>query len=139
MKILAALWIACSLYGAAPTVTELRPRGAQKGRPFKLTLVGTNLGEGVAILSTLPATFTPIGSATIPRFFSAENEVKRQAVNAWIRTSGAFDAVIDFDAVVRDPADPVRLLPAYNSGDGVHPNDAGYEAMANSIDLGIFR
>ena len=52
--------------------------------------------------------------------------------------SGEFDAVIDFDKVVRDPANPLQLLPAYNSGDSVHPNDAGYQAMANSIDLRLF-
>lgn len=57
----------------------------------------------------------------------------RQQVNRWIRTSGAFDAVVDFDAVLRDPADPVELLPAYDSGDHLHPSDAGYLAMARSI------
>jgi len=65
--------------------------------------------------------------------------VKRQAVNQWIRTSRAFDGVIDFDKVLRDPAQPNRLLPAYNSDDGIHPNDAGYLAMANAIDLSLFR
>jgi lysophospholipase L1-like esterase len=60
-------------------------------------------------------------------------------VNHWIRTSKAYDAVIDFDRVVRDPAQPTRLLPAYDSGDHLHPNDAGYRAMADSIDLGLFR
>jgi lysophospholipase L1-like esterase len=59
------------------------------------------------------------------------------AVNEWIRNSGAFDGVIDFDAVVRDPADPTRMLPAYDKGDNLHPNDAGYKAMAESIDLGL--
>ena len=60
-------------------------------------------------------------------------EASRQAVNAWIRTSGAFDGVIDFDAVVRDPADPLRLNPAYDSGDHLHPDDAGYQAMADAV------
>jgi len=60
-------------------------------------------------------------------------------VNAWIRTSGEFDAVIDFDQVVRDPAHPTKLLPAFDSGDHLHPNDAGYKAMADSIDLRLFR
>jgi hypothetical protein len=63
----------------------------------------------------------------------------RQAVNNWIRTSGAYDAVIDFDAVVRDPDNPTRILPAYDSGDHLHINDAGYQAMAESIDLNLFR
>ncbi|WP_026359986.1 SGNH/GDSL hydrolase family protein [Amycolatopsis nigrescens] len=62
-------------------------------------------------------------------------EATRQAVNTFIRTSGAFDAVIDFDLAVRDPADPQRLLPAYDSGDHLHPGDAGYQAMADAVDL----
>jgi len=62
-------------------------------------------------------------------------EVQRQAMNLWIRTSHAFDGVIDFDKAVRDPSDPTRLLPAFDSGDHLHPNDAGYQTMANVIDL----
>jgi lysophospholipase L1-like esterase len=68
----------------------------------------------------------------------AAGEAKRQAVNFWIRTSGDFDEVIDFDRATRDPADPSRLLPAYDSGDHLHPNDAGFEAMAGAIDLDLF-
>jgi lysophospholipase L1-like esterase len=62
-------------------------------------------------------------------------EEQRQAVNRWIRTAGAFDGVIDFDKATADPADPQRLNPAYHSGDYLHPNDAGYLAMARAIDL----
>jgi lysophospholipase L1-like esterase len=68
-------------------------------------------------------------------YYSPAGEAIREAVNAWIRTSGAFDGVIDFDAVMRDPANPLRLNPAYDSGDQLHPNDAGYQAMADAIDL----
>ena len=68
-------------------------------------------------------------------YYSPAGEAIREAVNAWIRTSGAFDGIIDFDAVMRDPADPLRLNPAYDSGDRLHPNDAGYQAMADAIDL----
>ena len=68
-------------------------------------------------------------------YYTAAGEATREAVNTWIRTSGAFDGVIDFDAVMRDPADPLRLNPAYDSGDHLHPNDAGYQAMANAISL----
>lgn len=71
-------------------------------------------------------------------FYSEDGEAMRQEVNAWIRTSGRFDAVIDFDAVTRDPADPLRLDPAFDPGDHVHPNDAGNRAMADAIDLGLF-
>jgi len=57
----------------------------------------------------------------------------------WIRTSKAYDAVIDLDKVLRDPAHPTRIQPAYDSGDHAHPNDAGYRAMAEAIDLSLFR
>jgi hypothetical protein len=56
-------------------------------------------------------------------------------VNDWIRTSHAFDAVVDFDKVMRDPANPLAMLPAYDSGDHLHPNDAGDLAMAKSVPL----
>jgi lysophospholipase L1-like esterase len=72
-------------------------------------------------------------------YYTAEGEAKRQALNDWIRKSGAYDAVIDFDAAVRDPARPSRSRPEFDSGDHLHPSPAGYEAMANSIDLGLFR
>ena len=83
------------------------------------------------------ATLTPFGGMQWP-YHSAAGEQKREAVNAWIRGSGAFDAVIDFDKAVRDPAHPDRFLPAYDSGDHLHPSDAGYKAMADSIDLRLF-
>ena len=85
------------------------------------------------------ATLTPFEGTVFPGYFTAAGEAKRQAVNAWIRGSGEFDAVIDFDRVIRDPASPGRMLPAYDSGDHLHPNDAGYQAMANAIDLSLFR
>jgi lysophospholipase L1-like esterase len=59
----------------------------------------------------------------------------REAVNKWIRESGRFDGVLDIDAVVRDPAHPAHVQAAYDAGDHLHPNDAGYVAMANSIDI----
>ncbi len=68
----------------------------------------------------------------------AANEADRQAVNAWIRTPGNFDAVIDFDRATRDPAHPDRLLPAYDSGDHLHPSAAGYQAMADAVPLTLF-
>ena len=81
------------------------------------------------------ATITPFGGAGYDR---PGHEEARQRVNAWIRTSHAFDAVVDFDAAVRDPSDPRRLLPAFDTGDHLHPNEAGYHAMADAIDLGLF-
>jgi len=82
-------------------------------------------------------TLTPFGGLG-PPYETPAGEAKRQAVNQWIRTSNAFDAVIDFDQVVRDPANPTHMLAAYDSGDHLHPNDAGYRAMAESIDLRLF-
>jgi lysophospholipase L1-like esterase len=70
--------------------------------------------------------------------YTAETEAARTAVNQWIRSSHAFDGVIDFDSVVRDPQHPTRLRRDYDSGDHVHPNDAGYRAMAQAIDLKLF-
>jgi lysophospholipase L1-like esterase len=67
--------------------------------------------------------------------YSPAKDAVRLEVNRWIRESGVFDAVVDFDAVLRDPAHPARLLPAYDSGDHLHPNDAGYQAMAQALDL----
>lgn len=72
-------------------------------------------------------------------FYTPEGEAMRKAVNDWIRNSGRFDAVIDFDAATRDPADPLRIRPDLDPGDHVHPNDAGNQIMADAIDLNIFR
>jgi lysophospholipase L1-like esterase len=81
-----------------------------------------------------------IGSTVMPYGHDAseKSEQVRQAVNNWIRTSGTFDAFIDFDKVTRDPANPTHLNANYDSGDHVHPNDAGYQAMGSSIDLSLF-
>jgi len=82
------------------------------------------------------ATITPYeGAAT----YSAEGEAVRQTVNAWIRTGGGFDAVLDFDAVIRDPAHPSQMKDGFHMGDHLHGSDAGYKAMAESIDLALFR
>jgi lysophospholipase L1-like esterase len=70
--------------------------------------------------------------------YTPQSEATRQAVNTWIRRSGTFDAVVDFDAATRDPARPARLRPDYDSGDHVHPNDAGTRAMAEAIELATF-
>jgi lysophospholipase L1-like esterase len=69
----------------------------------------------------------------------AANEADRQAINRWIRTPGHFDAMVDFDALMRDPDHPDRLSPHYDSGDGIHPSEAGYRAMAGAIPLALFR
>jgi lysophospholipase L1-like esterase len=84
------------------------------------------------------ATILPFRGDTFG-FGSAENERKRGAVNQWIRGSGEYDAVIDFDAATRDPDDPLRLRPEYDSGDHLHPNDTGMAAMAAAVPLRLFR
>jgi lysophospholipase L1-like esterase len=73
-----------------------------------------------------------------PGFYTPEGEDKRQTVNAWIRGGGAFDAIIDFEKALRDPAHPTRMLPEYDCGDHLHPSDAGYLRMGDAIDLALF-
>jgi lysophospholipase L1-like esterase len=73
-----------------------------------------------------------------PGFYTPEGEAKRQAVNAWIRESGTFDAVIDFEAALRDPSHPTQMLPIYDCGDHLHPSDAGYLRMGDFVDLALF-
>jgi len=69
----------------------------------------------------------------------AASEADRQALNAWIRTGGLFDAVVDFDKIVRDPLHPERMIAAYDSGDHLHPSAAGYKVMADAINLEMLR
>lgn len=89
-------------------------------------------------LKIIGGTLLPFEGTTFPGYFSPENDAVRNVFNEWIRTSNEYDAVIDFDALMRDPGQPARLLPKYASPDNLHPNDAGYEAMANAIDLSLF-
>ena len=81
------------------------------------------------------ATLTPYKGCG---YYSPEGEVVRSGLNAWIRGSHVFDGVVDFDKATRDPQHPLRFLPQYDSGDHLHPNDAGYKAMGDAIDLGLF-
>ena len=82
------------------------------------------------------ATLTPFYGAA---YYTEVGEAKRQALNSWIRTGKAYDAVIDFDKATQDPSDPKKFLAAYDSCDHLHPNDAGYKAMADAIDLTLFK
>ena len=81
----------------------------------------------------------PVEGFPFPGFWTPVMEEKRQLVNRFVRRSGAYDAVIDFDEVLRDPDHPTRLRLEYDSGDHVHPNDLGHRAMAEAIDLNLFR
>ena len=71
-------------------------------------------------------------------YYHAAGETTRQAVNAWIRTSGEFDGVIDFEAVTKDPAKPGQILDGLHNGDHLHPTDAGYARMAEAADKALF-
>ncbi|MEG2963275.1 MAG: SGNH/GDSL hydrolase family protein, partial [Janthinobacterium sp.] len=111
-----------------PTLAELKAGYAQ--------LLAQARRRGVRVIG---ATVTPFEGALpgtpLSDYYQPEKELLRQQLNAWIRGSGQFDAVLDFDALARDPAHPLRLLPAYDSGDHLHPGDAGNRALAEGIDL----
>jgi lysophospholipase L1-like esterase len=87
-------------------------------------------------LKALAATITPYGGAM---HYSEEGEAVRQAINAWIRAGGEVDGVLDFDAVIRDPNKPNQIKDGFHSGDYLHGSDAGYAAMAASVDLSLFK
>ncbi|GID28353.1 SGNH/GDSL hydrolase family protein [Paractinoplanes brasiliensis] len=84
------------------------------------------------------ATILPFKGDTLG-FYTEANERKRYVLNRWIRSGGEYDGVIDFDRAMGDPADPLRLNPAYDSGDHLHPNDAGMAAMADAVPLRLFK
>lgn len=86
-------------------------------------------------IKVMGATLTPYGGAG---YSSEKGQAIHDAVNTWIRTGGAFDAVVDFEAATRDPNNPKQFRPEFDSGDHLHPSDAGYQAMADAIDLAVF-
>lgn len=90
-------------------------------------------------LKVFGATLTPFEGTVYSGYYTPEKEIKRKAVNEWIRTGKAFDGVIDFDNAIRDPSHPGRMLPGYDGGDHLHPSDAGYKAMGEAIDLTLFK
>jgi lysophospholipase L1-like esterase len=153
---------AAQLLGAAGLARFDRDVVAQPAVGFLVVLLGINdigapVSEAVTVdelmaghrqlierahvrgIKIFGATLPPFEGATIPGFYTPEGEQKRQAINEWIRTAGAYDGVIDFDRALRDPSHPTRLLPAYDSGDHLHPNDAGTRAMAEAVPLRLFR
>jgi lysophospholipase L1-like esterase len=99
-------------------------------------LIARAHAKGIAIYG---ATLTPFEGTLFPGYYSPGRERIRQAVNNWIRAGGEFDGVIDFDRAVRDPSHPARMRPAYDSGDHLHPNGLGMQALANAIPLQLFR
>jgi lysophospholipase L1-like esterase len=116
-----------SLSGPEAAVTADDLIGAQKQLIERAHLHGIKIAG---------ATLTPYQGAT---YYSEDGESLRQALNQWIRTSQAYDAVIDFDLITRDPANPKQIRADYNIRDHLHPNDVGYQAMADAVDLAIFK
>jgi lysophospholipase L1-like esterase len=99
-------------------------------------LIARAHARGVRILG---GTLLPREGVQKPFVSTDAGREKRRALNTWIRTAGAFDGVIDFERVMGDPARPDRLNPAFDSGDHLHPNDAGYAAMAAAVDPRLFK
>jgi len=97
----------------------------------------------VRSIKVIGATLTPFENALAGRpnqgYFTLDKEVRRLAVNHWIRTSGAFDAIIDFERVIVDPSRSAAIAAPYDSGDHLHPNDAGYRAMGEAVELKLFQ
>jgi lysophospholipase L1-like esterase len=112
--------------GPRPTVQQLIAGHRQ--------LIARAHARGLKIYA---ATLLPYEGTTFPGYFTAEGETIRQAFNQWLRSSKEYDGIIDFDAVMRDPQQPSKMQARYDSGDHLHPNDAGYQAMANAFDLAM--
>jgi lysophospholipase L1-like esterase len=118
--------------GAGSTVaSDTGPRTADDIIGAYKQLIDRTHARGIKIYG---GTLTPYAGAA---YFSDQGEAVRTAVNAWIKTSGAFDGVIDFDAATRDPEKPSHLIGSYQCGDDLHPNDAGYAAMADAVDIDL--
>lgn len=125
-----------SFDGPLAAMQKLMPRGVPVSQETMIAgyrqLIARAHAEGLKIFG---ATIAPYEGAA---YFSEGGEAVRQAVNTWIRESGEFDAVLDFDAVLRDPAHPARMADGLHAGDFLHGSDAGYRAVAESIDLSLF-
>jgi lysophospholipase L1-like esterase len=123
--------------GTAFARKQARPTLAELQAGYR-ALAGQAHRRGVRILG---ATLTPFAGALpgtpLDDYYQPDKEALRQQLNAWLRTDGPFDAVIDLDAALRDPSDPSRMAPAYDSGDHLHPGDAGNRAMAEAVDLEV--
>lgn len=90
-------------------------------------------------LKVIGATLTPFAGCPFPGYYTAEKDAIRAAVNQWVRTTNVYDGFVDFDKATRDAAHPDQMLAAYDGGDHLHPGDAGYKAMAEAINLKLFR
>lgn len=119
-------------FSALPAVPDMERTTAEELIETLEQIVDRAHARGIKVMG---GTLMPMGGLWL---HNAETEALRQAVNDWIRTSGKLDAVADFDAATRDPRQPAQLRPEHDSGDHIHPNDAGNAAMADAIDLGLF-
>jgi lysophospholipase L1-like esterase len=111
-----------------PTVDDLKGGHLQ--------LIARAHARGLTIVG---GTLLPYEGTIFPGYYSTEGDAVRGQFNEWLRTSKAYDAVIDFDAIIRDPSHPARMLPQYDSGDHLHPNDAGYALMAGAVKTALFK
>ena len=117
------------LHGLAPQSESIDANNLIAGYQRLIALAHQH---GLGIIGT---TIPPFENTAIPGYSTPAKDVIRRQVNAWIRHGGGFDAVLDFDQILHDPSQPARLLPAYDSGDHLHPNDAGYRAVASALPL----
>jgi lysophospholipase L1-like esterase len=119
--------------GLGPTATPATLVSADDMIGAHRQMIERAHAHGIRVIG---GTLTPYEGAA---YFSEKGETVRSALNTWIRTGGGYDAVIDFDAVTRDPEHLTKFRPDFDSGDHLHPNDAGYKAMADSIDPSLFK
>ena len=123
--------------GTAFARNQARPTLAELQAGYR-TLAEQAHRRGLRILG---ATLTPFAGALpgtpLDDYYQPDKEALRQQLNAWLRSDSPFDSVIDLDAALRDPADPSRMAAAYDSGDHLHPGDAGNRAMAEAVDLEV--
>ncbi len=133
------------LLGGINDIGEPTMRAHQQGKTIDGRLLAMHIIAGLQnIVGKAHAAGLPIYGATILPFagthdaYSAQGEIARETVNAWVRKRAAYDGVIDFDQTMRDPAQPKRLRPDLDSGDHIHPDDNGYRAMAAAIPLALF-
>ncbi len=121
--------------GTAFARKQARPTLAELQAGYR-ALAGQAHRRGVRIVgATLPPFAGALPGTPLDDYYQPDKDALRSQLNAWLRTDGPFDAAIDLDAALRDPADPSRMAAAYDSGDHLHPGDAGNRAMAEAVDL----
>ena len=114
---------------------QMRPTPDQMIAGYRQVIELARANNIRLIGATLPPFKGALSGTPLENYYHQDKDALRQEVNRWIRESGAFDAIADFDAVLRDPEHPTRLIPAFDSGDHLHPGDVGNRAMAEAIDL----